>query len=275
MFNINSKEIQPLDNQVNKSISTEIKVPFSAMICGSKGAGKTNLILNLLLKPVYLRNKFNKCIFISPTAIMDSKINVLRNEEFLTPNKKLYNLLKKLKKKQKIISDDDDIIPYSDIPRSLTDDDFLEDFDIQFLSNLLKEQKYIITNYGKEYADNILIIIDDLAGQKFFKSTFMKKFLFNSRHHKLSIIINTQAYFLVDKSIRLNNSLLLLFETGNEEELKLIYQENSCNKKFKEWLEIYKYVIEKPFNFMTINYQTPSTKYRFMTNLEYFIQNSK
>src|SRR5690606_10623726 len=129
-FDKNSKVIQPLDNQVNKSISTDIKIPFSMMISGSKGAGKTNLVLNLLLKPVYLRNKFNRCIFISPTASMDSKIGVLRKEEFLVPNKKLYNLLIKLHKKQKIVSDDTDIKPYDDIPRSLTDNDFLEDFNI-------------------------------------------------------------------------------------------------------------------------------------------------
>jgi hypothetical protein len=224
VFNLQSKKIQPLDHQVNKTNDIDLKIPFSGMICGAKGGGKSSLVLNLLLKPVYFKNKFNRCIFISPTAGMDSKISVLRRNEFLIPNKKLFNLMKKLNKKLCIVSNDTEIEgSYNDIPKVLTDDDFLEDFDIKYIKNIMAEQKYIIKEYGKEYADNILLIFDDLAGSNFFKSILFKKLLLNSRHHKISIIINTQAYFQIDKTLRLNNSLLCLFETANEQELKLIY----------------------------------------------------
>ena len=53
-------QITSLDQQVNKSEPSTIpKVPFSMYIVGSKGAGKSTIILNLLVKQEFYRGKFD------------------------------------------------------------------------------------------------------------------------------------------------------------------------------------------------------------------------
>ena len=116
---------------------------------------------------------------------------------------------------------------------------------------MLLDYKQFINNMS----DNILMICDDLAADKFFTTESVGKFVFNSRHRKVSLIITTQSYKCISKKIRLNNSQLVLFETGNEKELKDIYEENCCKLNFNEFMELYKYCTDIPFGFIVVNYQ--------------------
>ena len=276
MFDLHNKKIQPLDNQVSNEITTDIKLPFSCNIIASKGSGKGNLILNLLLKNVYLKNKFNRCYYFSPTASLDSKTEYLKSNDFLKENTPLLNLIKKEMKRKNSYGhflsgsgkECDIEFGYNN---SMTNDDFKQEIDLDFLTEIMDEQKYIIEKYGKKYCDKILLIFDDFASSKILKSSYFRKLIFNSRHYNISTIITSQSYFQIEKSIRLNASLVLLYETGNLKEIKLMYEENNCSIPFEKWLSIYNEVISKPYQFLTINYQQPK-KYRMMQNLDLFIK---
>lgn len=260
-FNYNNKKIQPLDSQIDTKITTDIKIPFSALITGGKGAGKSSLICNLLLKDCYLRKQFNKLYYFSPTASLDRKLQNNITNDITVKNPYLKR-------------------PRADLPfgwgqqQQEPEPDrvfFIDTLDPEIFNGIKTVQKSMINKHSKKYSDRILIVIDDFASDKFLHSKPFLNLVLNSRHFNISLIINTQAYFLIDKTLRLNSSLIVLFETGNEKELKTIYDENNCNITFNEWISIYKSIVKEPFQFMTINYQNPP-KYRIMENLEYFIK---
>jgi hypothetical protein len=70
-------KVKAVDCQ-KKYISTLLpRHPFSLSIIGSKSAGKSNLMINLLTNHDGLYKQFNRIILISPTASLDSKIQNL------------------------------------------------------------------------------------------------------------------------------------------------------------------------------------------------------
>jgi hypothetical protein len=111
-----------------------------------------------------------------------------------------------------------------------------------------------------------------LQKKKLFNAKDTIKTLFNSRHYNLSIIFTMQAYNSICKSIRLNTSVLVLFNSANKKELELIYNENVSNLNFKEFYKLYRECMDaRPFNFLVINYQNPKPENRFEENFERFI----
>ncbi len=90
------RRILPLDAQVDKTEPDTIpKIPFTMNLVGQKSAGKTTLLLNLICKNFFYKNKFNRVIWISPTNALDPKVEVLKTTKgIVKPNKKLEKLKK-------------------------------------------------------------------------------------------------------------------------------------------------------------------------------------
>jgi hypothetical protein len=271
-----SLEIVPLDAQRSSKINTLPQPPFSSYVVAQKGGGKTTMILNLLTRPDMLKDTFNKIYWISPTAKLDAKLDILRYTEILTPNKLLIKLLKKLKKQKKNTHPfgDENDISEDDIEKCLTDENFIDEPDPQFLTELITGNKQLIEQFGKKFSDKILVIFDDCISSKIFKSTAFNKFLLNSRHYNISTFIISQTYYLLPKTIRNNSSLIILFETGNTKELQQIYEENNCGLSWNDFYQMYKQVMEKPYNFICFNYQN-MRKYRLQEGFQHFIQMEK
>lgn len=266
-------EIKPLDNQVQKSsISIIPKIPFTSMVVGGKASGKSTLILNMLLSDKLFRNKFEEIYIFSPTATLDEKMNVLRRENILKKNLPLLRAIKRLtKQNNNIITPNYEIIGSDEIQTTLDDHNFVDELDLDFIEDIIDKQKATIAQFGKKIANNVLLVIDDLASEtKTFMSSRFKKLVFLSRHYKLSMIITTQSYFQVPKAIRLNNSNLILYDTANDKELKNIYDENST-LTFNDFMRIYRQAVDEPFGFLTVNYQVP-LKYRYANQFKFFIE---
>ena len=254
---LHTPTIEPLDSQVNKGDSKEIlKIPFSMNIVAQKGGGKTTLLLNLLSKPVFFRNKFDQIIYVSPTHKLDAKIHETINKDILKPHPKkknnIYNkILDTQEEEQRLF--------------------FFETFEPEFFKGLMDSQEHMIQTKGKTKSPDILLILDDCITLDFIKSRFFLKVILNSRHYKISVILNSQTYYSVPKSIRLNTSLLVLFEITNELELKNIFAEHSCGLSNDEFLAVFKEITNIDYNFMTVNYQG-SKKKRLMLNFENYIE---
>ena len=270
---MNGLEIVPLDQQANKrQISTVPKPSFSLLINAPKGGGKTTLILNMLLNKNLLRYKFNKIFYFSPTARYDSKTQILKSEEILERNKKLFNLLKRnYSKKLDPIGEKLETNTLQDIPVILDESNFINTLDMDIINDVMKENKLISETFGKEYSNKILFIFDDLASEtKLFNSKQFKNMMFLSRHFNISSIIITQNYHSIPKPIRLNMNQIILFECNNVKELDSIYTENNSGKSFKDFLELYRSCIDEDYGFLVINYQVPK-KYRFANQFKNFI----
>lgn len=89
----------------------------------------------------------------------------------------------------------------------------------------------------------------------------------NHRHYSASLIIVSQAYKEIPKTIRTNFSALILFEIPNDKEVEVIYEENSLYMKRPQWQEAYEYAVDGDHDFMYINYQKPK-RLRLMKNFE-------
>jgi hypothetical protein len=266
---LKGNSIKPLDSQVSKEPSLLPKLPFSIYLVSPKGGGKSTLLLNMLLNQDMLAKKFNKIFIISPTSFSDEKFHNLHN--ITVPNYLLLSVLK-TKIKNKLLDFEPPVLGGLNPPAEPVQ--FIENVSLDFIQTLINKQRFVIERYSKEIADNILLIFDDcIADKKFFNSNLVKKMLFNSRHLKISTIITSQAYKELPKSLRLNQSMIILFFIANEAELKLVYEENSSSVNQKDFLRIFRRVTEKAFNFLTINYQN-NTEYRLQENFEKFIFNN-
>jgi hypothetical protein len=253
-------DIKPLDKQSadNSKPHNLPRHPFSMLNIGQKSSGKTTLISNLLSKPEFFKGKFNRIIFISPTASSDTKSKeyLMTIPNIISKNTALLKLSKRDRDKDKLTAP----APNSDPRKSgttLTEDDFHEVIDEAFLADLITHQKSVIQKYGKALSDKILVILDDSISTRIMKSLAMSAFVFNSRHINCSIIFSSQHFKALQKSIRDNTSFLVLFEVNNRETLKDIYAEADGDlPDFKSWFEVYRQIVEtRPYNFMAINFQ--------------------
>ena len=112
---------------------------------------------------------------------------------------------------------------------------FYEDYTDEDLMSILDEQNAIIKllkKHGKSkyLANRILFIFDDLVGSVLFGGARQNPFkIFNTRHrhYSASILMVSQGYKEIPKTIRTNWSALILFEISNDKELEVIFEEFS------------------------------------------------
>ncbi len=114
--------------------------------------------------------------------------------------------------------------------------------------------------YGKKKSAPILIILDDVVGElDARRKEFLKKSYFGLRHFNGSIILLSQQYKSIPKSVRLNCSDTILFEVANEAELKDITDEQNVPKN--NFLNIYDFAIHvQPYSFLCIRHKNPKKK---------------
>lgn len=265
-------KIIPLDKQVNKEPSLVPKHPFSMQMNGSKGSGKSSTLLNMLLNPKILNKVFNRIIFVSPTSMLDQKVRKLDDYDVVVANfplaKKIWkDRIEKMGERQ--AGSFKDCILANNLDN--TEIEWKESISQGELDLIAQQQADIISRFGKEFSNKILIVLDDMAGDsRFYKSDQLAKFLFNSRHRNCSIIMTSQNYYSIPKKIRTNNSQLILWDSGNEKENKTIYEEN-CNKiNFKQFNQIYRTCVDVDFGFLVINYQNPK-KFIYQQQFEHFL----
>lgn len=242
---------------------------FSMLIVAPKGSGKTNFLCNLLLK--HYKGYFHRVLVCSPTINNDEKWEVVqKTKHVLGENKKLdkaLNNLQRDKKIKKVVFHDgktlaeqqkeieepfDGLIPESDFFSDLAE-----------VPKRIAEQQHVIKRlndlkYGKQakfLADRLLLILDDQAGM--FKggnvNNPMVNYVIKHRHVSSSVIIVTQAYKAIPKTIRTNCNCLVLFEIPNLSELKVIYEENPEGMSEKEWMRVYQHATMEPYSFLYMN----------------------
>lgn len=277
--------VEPKENYSHMPVKHPVlpQHPFSALIVAPKGSGKTNFMCQLIIKQY--REYFHRIVVCSPTLHNDPKWTMVQEEKhILVENKKLEKIIEgrsKHKKRWKVVFSDrlneekdpnekkfDGIIPAEDF--------FSEQ---SLIKGVIDEQQTVIDfledhGYKKQapfIADRLLIILDDQAG--LFKmgnsNNPMVNFVIKHRHYSCSLMIVTQAFKAIPKTIRTNCNVLILFDIASKAELKSIYEE-LADVDEKCWYKMFKYAIAEPFSFMYYNNKFPKAdRYykRFETKL--------
>lgn len=255
---------------------------FALLIVAPKGSGKTNLICNLILN--HYKGYFHKILVASPTVDNDEKWDVVKKtKHVLMENKTLKSIIgdgvdpKTKKNIPKIIfgsnQEVDTRVKRRFDGRVDPDDDFVNS--LEDIMPRMEEQNEMIHRLrydlhqdqkAKYIADRILVVMDDQAG--LFKGGNTQNpivnFVLKHRHYNTSLIIVTQAYKAIPKTIRVNCNQLICFEISNQSELQSIYEEHPCELTEEEWMKMFKYATHKPYSFLYVNDAFPKGERCFM-----------
>ena len=259
---------------------------FSMGIIAPKGSGKTTVIANLLK---FYKNYFHTILVFSPTVASDEKWDWVKRQQLLGENKPLKKWLNDLKHKQ---NQDNPVVEKSMNASELLDSTdlkkmtdfripeecFYSEYNEDTLQEIMDEQMQLVKmlkehGKSKHMANRILIVFDDLVGSSLFsnrKDNPFKKLNSNHRHYSASLLMVTQAYKEIPKTVRTNFSCLVIFEIPNDKEIEVIFEENPNYLKKDEWMEAYEYATDGDHDFMFINYQKPK-RLRLMKNFDQVI----
>jgi hypothetical protein len=252
------------------------KHEFTMCLVAPKGSGKTTLILNLLK---FYKGYFHNIIIFSPTIYNDSKWDWARKQKILGENKKLKRYLKRRKSKedtivsQRPLDVEFDLLVGPNDPEKhmkgeedkftgkIPEQNFITHYDENTLMDIIGEQQRVVEmlkedGKSRHMADRILLLFDDLVGSALFSRRQDSPFtILNTthRHKSASIIMVTQAYREIPKTIRTNYSCLILFFIANEKEIEAIMEEYPFSMKKEQWLQVYNYCVAEPYSFMFCN----------------------
>jgi len=198
-------------------------IPMRLLIVGkSQLSGKTTIILNLLLRNEFYRNKYDgENIFIVTNNKLDNKLKILRKEK--------------------------------DIP-----DENVMEFDEEDLEDLYEqlEDEFLDDVNDKKKPSNKLIIFDDVAysgGLKNKTAGVISKIVMNGRHANISSIFTTQKYSLVSTGVRTNVTGAILFNTS-QKELELMSDDMNYLENKKDFIKLFRKITEKKNSFMVVNF---------------------
>ena len=239
--------IKPLDTDKNKIPQRAIskqgvlsKFPFSWIISGKSGSGKTQLLLNSLSRENMFKDFFHIIIIFSPTANdLDDTYDVL-----------------------------------GDIPK----ENFIKTFDKQTLDSILENRKKMIKSKGIEYVakhSRVCLIFDDCISEKsFLNSPQMTKMFTLLRHYLCSCIVLSQSFKQIPRSIRINATMLSIFPSLSSEVEIMIEEICPSGILKKNFRSIIDYCTTGRFDFMHINNHADPDK-RIRKNLTEIIDLSK
>lgn len=152
------------------------RFPFSMMISGRSGSGKTNLLINLLDKKNMYGGYFHYIFVYSPTAgKYDDSYKAL----------------------------------------NLPEENFIPDFGKEDLENLIESRKELIAKKGIAWVaknSRVLIILDDIiANRAFLESQTALKLFALLRHYLCSVCTLVQSYTKLPRALRLNCNAVMVF----------------------------------------------------------------
>lgn len=251
--------------------------PFGLQISADKGSGKTNLIINLIIK--HYLGYFHRIIVFSPSLRTDDKWYVARRtKHILIQNKRKRELLEGVQHKrgrvQRVVFSATDSAANQEreieepFHGKLLDEDLHEEFSLEDFKKvwegLLAEVLQIEEKLGKKeapnaryWADRVLIICDDQVGTALSKKSCENnpviQFATRHRHLSASFIFVSQFVRGIPPGVRTQCNALIGFDNGNDDEKQKIYEDHPCGLKMNTWLDMYDYATEEPFSFVYFN----------------------
>ena len=221
-----SKSTIPQKASSKKGITP--KFPFSWILSGRSGSGKTQLLLNVLTRQDLLGEYFHCIIIFSPTA-----------------------------------GDLDDTYDALKIPK----ENFIKTFDVEILKTLLDNRKKMIKDKGIEWVgknSRILLIFDDMIAEKNFLNSQETLMMFTLlRHYLCGVVICSQSFKKIPRAIRINANWLCIFPSL-ESEIQIMLEEicpSGVTKK--EFRKIIDYCTTGKYDFMSIqNHAEPNQRIR-------------
>jgi ABC-type ATPase with predicted acetyltransferase domain len=214
------------------------------IISGASGSGKSNMVLSMFNEDGEYRKKFNHIYFFCPEVSLSS----IENHPFREHDEVYHELTEE--HLENVIEE------LETIKQEYYDE----------MKTYMNEPKK--TKNKKPEMQYSLLIIDDFASDLKTKSVMraLNKMCIKTRHLCCGIIIITQSYSLVPKTIRKQMTNLTMFKPRNFQEFELLRQENLPYTK-DDAMKIYKYVFTEPYQHLDFD-KTNDTLYKNFNKLE-------
>jgi hypothetical protein len=213
-------------------------LPMRLLIVGkSQLSGKSNLLVNLLLRDEYYNKDFNgdDIYIVSPSVDTDDKL------------KKLVNV------------------------KEIPEHNLMPDFDEDVIAELYKmlEEEYREAIENGEKPTNKLIVFDDISYKgdlKKKKNGVIAKIFSNGRHINLSCIVTAQKYSDISSSARENANGAIFFDMSNKQ-LELVEADVNYTGPKKDFMKMFRGNIGAKHSFIVVNFTNEKDK-RYLN--EYF-----
>lgn len=226
-------EFKPKDKRIDKMKFKELpKLPVTMVQLGRVGSGKSSILYSLLTEGyVYGRNK---------NSVFDEMV-------FYIGNKESNAALQKIKCKNKCIL------------HEFVDSDFEE-----YLENLKQHQLERLEK--NKHPLQVAVVLDDMAGVQLLKKqkgksySVMERLLLTSRHEAhCSVFFLSQVYKSGGFTTPLcrNNVMCWTISNMSKPEMEKIAEDHSQQYSPKEFLAMYNKAMERPYNFISIDYRRP------------------
>ena len=206
--------------------------PFRMLNSGASGSGKSMLVLNLLQRKNFMKDFFDEIFLFSPTARGDQIQQLLDLSE-------------------------DNIC------------DELNDSGIEQLDYVFEKQNELVEEMGYLNSPKVLIIFDDvISSPRFMNSNTFKRCFIQGRHINLSVIINTQKYHAIPRTMRLNCTDIAFFPSSQSEVARIAEEFTPPSKTVKQFTTLINYATAEPYNFLYINTRA---KRKYRKNLDVYL----
>ncbi len=227
-----------------------ITLPSITSISGSTGSGKSYLTRQLLNNQ--LKGQFHYLFIFSPTTklSLDWQSNGFKESKenhkasFLNP--KIIYVEEDFEKVAKDIFDKQSMLK---VEYNKKKDD--------------KEEEDTI----KKIVPQVLLIFDDLGNTPLFRfNGFLDKVCISSRHFNVSMIIITQRISAIPRTLRLNSSYFIIFNSFNYSEIERFAGEYVQKKYKKKLYNLLETIFSEDYNFIFANNKSNKVNERLYKN---------
>ena len=207
--------------------------PFRMMLVGQSNCGKTNCIVNLILKNF----SFDKIYVIAPNVTTQPVYRLLKDQLDVVDDKVQKELLKKIAeynrthRKTKIDPDAVELDPIAEYFEELPSD----------LLERLDESK------------QNLIILDDLVICDKRTQSVIDKLSVRGRHKNASVVQLVQSFYRASRISRLQCNAFILFHSVSEAELSKYHREMGCNVPRKKFIETIMEATRPKWSFVVVD----------------------
>tara|TARA_R110002072_G_scaffold62530_6_gene156352 strand:+ start:248 stop:1225 length:978 start_codon:yes stop_codon:yes gene_type:complete len=132
--------------------------------------------------------------------------------------------------------------------------------------------------YDPSRPPRLALILDDCLGSPvFLPSAGLTSFCVSHRHHSgigCSVFMLVQSYCAkesINRAIRENTCILMLFKCVQEAQLQKIYEECDIPISYSDFIKMATDVFKTPFNFLTIDFQAKDKSMLFRRNFNEFL----
>ena len=245
------------ESKLNRNNSPILPKSIRGLIVGKSNCGKTNLLLNLLLKPDLL--DYNKLI-VYGKSLFQTKYKVMKSGFDNGLDKAtIFNLFNN---RESII--DQDISPFEIIKQIGETNPSQNPIKCEFFENANE----IIDPKELKSTNRNLMIFDDVL---LCNQSIINDYYTRGRHSNVDCFYLAQNYFrLPRQTIRENSNFICLFKQDNKN-IQHIYQDHvSHDIPLEEFKNLCKICWKDPYNFLVIDNTSDINNGKYRHNLDNF-----